>query len=661
MRIPSTSLAIRAASTSPSNKSTAVTISTWVCLGVFIAVVISKVVIKFGVRRRLGFDDAVILLATVFATALSVTTHILVSNGLGALGNITLKHANALQKGYYASDFLYIASLCFAKLSLLFFLHGIVVQQRGQRRIVLGISIFVLIWTSASLVAVGLQCGLPKPWEMMTLHCYNSGLFWIVYCIIDMTLEVSIIMLSVNLVAYIKIRLSQKLVVVACFAPRILVVAAALARLIYLYPITPHDDPQFNLWIPVICTQIQVCLAVSTACIPYMMQLFGGDGSVWKVKNFRRRTTYNVSRSGSALLTTHRRGKEQLSTDSTAAVSVTNGRAPDISPRIPTPAPLSPLTPPRYKTPSQSSRKSSIRGINERGLRLHIPPPEIRATSASSSPRTASSFALSPQCLSPQPLLSPSGSSPNRGSSPPPRTQTLRPNVSTSFSGTPNPESSPVSNLLSPSQSPNPQGSPGTSARQSSSTRYSLIPHIHPTPPPIIPRSNSRPRRRISVHRMQPNSRASRTTSNYPPRSSSRQPPPPGSTPPIPAPYPRTPPTQLTDTPIPAYYNTPPPTNPPIFPVPTPPQTSPRSRTRNQRILSPQNSSRREHISPVWPASPPTPVTFYRDESSQYSISTAAGASAGSTRQIPPPWDADQMPVVRELRSSPRIIVHRGL
>lgn len=113
----------------------------------------------------------------VFAIGLSVTTFILASEGLGVLGQLTLSHANILMKGYYASNFLYIASLCFAKLSLIIYLYNIVVQ-RVQRRVVLGIGIFIAVWSLGSLIAVAFQCGLPKPWEMMTLHCYNSvGIF----------------------------------------------------------------------------------------------------------------------------------------------------------------------------------------------------------------------------------------------------------------------------------------------------------------------------------------------------------------------------------------------------------------------------------------------------------------------------------------------------
>ena len=75
-------------------------------------------------------------------------------------------------KGYYASDFLYISSVCFAKMSLITFFHS-VAADRFQRRITQGLGVFVLVWTLASLASVAFQCGLPKPWEMMTLHCYN--------------------------------------------------------------------------------------------------------------------------------------------------------------------------------------------------------------------------------------------------------------------------------------------------------------------------------------------------------------------------------------------------------------------------------------------------------------------------------------------------------
>jgi hypothetical protein len=75
-------------------------------------------------------------------------------------------------KLYYAFDLLYVATLCFAKLSVLVFFYYVVVQ-RAQRQSVLGFAVFISLWTVTSLLAVGFQCKLPKPWEIFTLNCFN--------------------------------------------------------------------------------------------------------------------------------------------------------------------------------------------------------------------------------------------------------------------------------------------------------------------------------------------------------------------------------------------------------------------------------------------------------------------------------------------------------
>ncbi|KAF2790511.1 hypothetical protein K505DRAFT_217606, partial [Melanomma pulvis-pyrius CBS 109.77] len=338
MTIPSTSLAVRATPITPDNKSTAITIATWLLMVIFIIMFLLREAIKFVVLRKFAVDDLLILLAVIFAVGFSITTLILASDGLGVLGTLTLRRADAIMKGYYASDFLYILTIGFVKLSLVTFFHSIVIQGT-QRRVVQGLGLFISAWTFASLLAVAFQCGLPRPWEMMTLHCYNSGLFWIIYCIIDMTTDVCLIMLSVNLVAYLKVKLSRKVIVVACFAPRILVIGAALARLIYLFPITPHDNPEFNLWVPVICTEVQICITISTACIPYMKPFFeGAEAGAWRADDRRRKclkvNTLCGYQSVSGQAKAHKQGKELHSMDSTASMSLKYGRTPDVSPRI---------------------------------------------------------------------------------------------------------------------------------------------------------------------------------------------------------------------------------------------------------------------------------------------------------------------------------------
>ncbi|KAF2009648.1 hypothetical protein BU24DRAFT_401550 [Aaosphaeria arxii CBS 175.79] len=678
MRIPSMSSEKRWNPITPDDKSTAIRITTWATLGVLIIMFLARQTIKYSVVRKAGIDDLCILFATIFAIGLSVTNLILAADGLGRSEILTNKRANALMKAYYASDFLYILALCFAKLTLITFFCSIVVQRK-ERRIIQGFGIFITAWSLASLVAVAFQCGLPRPWEVMTLHCYNRGVFWIIYCIIDMTSEVGLVMLSVNLVAYLKVKFSRKVIVVACFAPRILVIAAALARLIYFFPITPHDNPEFNLWVPVICTQIQVCLSISTACVPYVKCIFEG------IEDSRKRRT--ASRSWQAIGSNsgyyekgHKKGKEAWSFDSAATLGLKYGRTPDASPRIPSPPPLSPLTPPRLGSPFSSNRNS--RSPSERGLKLHIPPPQARTTTTDViSPQTASPHVLSsPEIWSANGLLSPppfsrSFKQPDAS----PRPHTSRPRRPSCAHQECSHGSQPVSGSNCPDHSVSPvrQQPKYTVFPRGPTAQYSLIPQIAPTPPPTIPRTRlGRSPQRVSIHRMQPNTAKNINMDpplpplQHPPRTSSRpsnemQPkfstgPDPGqriSTATVSSHGTSRRQTQSGVPTIPSYYlNTPPETSPPTFPLPQPP-INPHRTSRNQRILTPQNSSRKDQMSPVSPSTPGAPPLFSRDGS----INEHGKMRANR------PWDfysdepAEPMPVVQKMnnRGSPRLIIKR--
>jgi hypothetical protein len=189
MWIPASALSPRASSITTDDKSNAVTIATWVTLVVLVVMFLTRHAIRFAVVHKLAINDIFILLATVgyspehvsshtnhsqiFAIGVSTASLILASDGLGVSGPVTVKRANALMKAYYASNLLYIASIGFTKLSLVNFFYGDRAQIK-QGRWILGFGIFVLAWTLISVIAVAFQCGLPRPWELLTLHCYNS-------------------------------------------------------------------------------------------------------------------------------------------------------------------------------------------------------------------------------------------------------------------------------------------------------------------------------------------------------------------------------------------------------------------------------------------------------------------------------------------------------
>jgi hypothetical protein len=511
-----------------------------------------------------------------------------------------------------------------------------------------------------------------------------------------MTTDAGVIVLSVNLVAHLKISVSRKLVVVACFAPRLLVMAAALTRLIYLYPITPHDDPAFNLWLPAICALTQVCLSIATACVPYMKPFFEWmEVGACKADNMRRKglTIFDFYACGSesAYVKGHKKGKQLCSMDSTVTMPLRSGRTPDVSPRIPSPPPLSPMTPPRFTTPPltpPNATTNNAGGPSERRLKLHIPDEEVRVSKNVTTPHTASSHALSPECLSPSPLFTPARNTPrSRSISTPTRKprSTLRthsssqPYATISVHGSPDLSMTAGSEVFSPppqrlSLFPRPRPTP----------RYSLIPQTYPTPPPIIPRPSGRHRTssQAQVHHIHSDTSQARdplpqiqSRTNNRPRNSRRRTSPkldvlPESLPPLPTatvpsyhtqppPAPRSqgvssPPVSSPPT-LPT-HNRAPPSRPPTITIPDLPSPQ---RMRNMRVLSPVNSSRIDQMSPI---SPPTPLTFWRDDSSPEGSTHGADVLLRSQR----PWERDALPmprdalpVLRDVRNSPKIVVQR--
>jgi hypothetical protein len=424
-----------------------------------------------------------------------------------------------------------------------------------------------------------------------------------------MSTEISIIMLSFNLVFYLRLRFSRKVAVVACFAPRALVAAAALARLIWLYPITPHNDPEFGLWIPAILSQIHVCLSVCTACIPYMVPFF-------KSLETSRRRTYSsrtaefhsddrAIRTPSSLWF-RRQGRTKIfnSWDSTAISSLHYERVPQVSPYIPMPRPVSPLTPPRYNSRpgTAKSRSPSQRGLNITIPDRNSPFPQSGRTG---SPQTASSCALSPSCTSPVPLISiHSFVAPRKAPTPPMRTHSPNPPTASSQYSSNNP--SPVSPRRTPQFSLFPQ-------------YYTPNPHLSPdmrqsgfAPMSVQPIRSLRPSNSSRISRHSTTQRPYNPSSgrSYMPPTSAGQPPK-FST----APDPTSPPSTTTsrtsaqgrhisvqelNSPMGAainkYFHTSIPEHEPDAPAPvTPaPATAPITvpRERNKQILSPANALR---------------------------------------------------------------------
>lgn len=181
-------------------------------------------------------------------------------------------------------------------------------------------------------------------------------------------------MLSVDLVAHLRVRITRKFAVVACFAPRLLVVAAALVRAVYLYQVTPHGNPEYDLWISTIFTQAHVCASICTACIPYMVPFFKSlQGSIWRSYSTRswtaRSRSCHVPGTPPNVLRKREANIRFESPKSFNSLIKEPERVSIVSPRIPSPTPISPFMPPPISTlrlPITSPNASEVR--TARGL-----------------------------------------------------------------------------------------------------------------------------------------------------------------------------------------------------------------------------------------------------------------------------------------------------
>jgi hypothetical protein len=162
-------------------------------------------------------------------------------------------------------------------------------------------------------------------------------------------------MLSIDLVAHLRVRMSRKLAVVACFAPRLLVVAAALVRAVYFYQVTPHGNPEYDLWIATVCTQVHVCVSICTACIPYMVPFFKSlQGNLWRSYSTRSWSAKSRFSHTSGQSPNRLRKREANIRFESPNLPRNLPKEPErvsiVSPRIPSPMPISPFLPPPIST-----------------------------------------------------------------------------------------------------------------------------------------------------------------------------------------------------------------------------------------------------------------------------------------------------------------------
>ncbi|CCD47695.1 hypothetical protein BofuT4_P036750.1 [Botrytis cinerea T4] len=228
---------------------------------------------KFLVVRRWSTDDTLIIVAMLFGICHSVFLSMMVSNGLGrdqdTLNRMELEN---YQKYAYASQLVYIPTLCFAKLSTLFYLRALTPDSNYAifNRLT---EICVILWALSAEFSILFQCNMPNPWAVLsTGKCFNIGAFWKATGVLDIATDCGIILLPIFLVWGLQMQLRRKVLVFIAFGTRMFILPLSIVRLVV---ISSSGSPTLSnqtlvsyrnyLW-----TSVQLNSAIFFACLSFL-------------------------------------------------------------------------------------------------------------------------------------------------------------------------------------------------------------------------------------------------------------------------------------------------------------------------------------------------------------------------------------------------------
>ncbi|TEY42407.1 hypothetical protein BOTCAL_0390g00050 [Botryotinia calthae] len=255
------------------NEGPAVNLVSWIGLSTMILSVGARLGSKFLVVRRWSTDDTLVIVAMLFGICHSVFLSMMVNSGLGrdqdTLNRMELEN---YQKYAYASQLVYIPTLCFAKLSTLFYLRALTPDCNYAifNRLT---EICVILWALSAEFSILFQCKMPNPWAILsTGKCFNIGAFWKAIGVLDIATDCGIILLPIFLVWRLQMQLRRKVLVFIAFGTRMFILPLSIVRLVVISssgsPTLPNQtlvSYRNYLW-----TSVQLNSAIFFACLSFL-------------------------------------------------------------------------------------------------------------------------------------------------------------------------------------------------------------------------------------------------------------------------------------------------------------------------------------------------------------------------------------------------------
>ncbi|KAL9116677.1 MAG: hypothetical protein Q9187_006797, partial [Circinaria calcarea] len=148
----------------PQNRGPIINILSWILMVTMCLATLVKVYSKWSIMRTLQADDYYLAAAMITAAGWVLTISIQIAAGLGRQRSTLTSHQIVrFQQAAYSSHYLYVLSICLAKMAILHFLFSLA-RKNNRRLVVKIIMIFNMLSLIVTVIALAFQCPLPQPW-----------------------------------------------------------------------------------------------------------------------------------------------------------------------------------------------------------------------------------------------------------------------------------------------------------------------------------------------------------------------------------------------------------------------------------------------------------------------------------------------------------------
>ncbi|MCJ1351581.1 MAG: hypothetical protein MMC33_001565 [Icmadophila ericetorum] len=225
-------------------------------------------------RHVFQVDDYYMSAAMLAAVGWVIAISEQVSSGLGQhQSTLTSDQILHFQQAAYSSHFLYVVSICLAKMAILHFL--LTLARKDSRSLAVKVTIvFNIIFLVVAIFAIAFQCRLPQPWLTITGKCFNQNAFWIVFGLTDILVDLATVVLPFFLLHDLHLAWGKKFPAIIAFTLRAIVVPIIIVRLVFLSIHASSSDQTYEGFSTTIATSVHINLSVIVTCLPFLKSVF---------------------------------------------------------------------------------------------------------------------------------------------------------------------------------------------------------------------------------------------------------------------------------------------------------------------------------------------------------------------------------------------------